>query len=381
MMLGPTQSGKTLFLSAMWQKLQWPLDPGFHLEAMTAAGQPDKEARTRLDRIYTHLLTKPDFPPGTGLGLKTTYRFACLIRSHYGVFKACDFEYMDYAGGLLSQESIVDPDFDRAVESADVLLGLIDGVRLLLAMDNDLTARDWVSAELAPVLVSVADTLNKSGRPPCSIHFVISKWDAIRTLSPERTLQDFRDFLLSFPPVQNLLKMTTDSATIRLIPFSSLGKDFAEVTLEISELPSGATRRAVHVRKHTENLNIRTPIPINVEIPLACALPDVLTQRLAALLEQEQALKKQILGAEHSRVGAVGQRLQGIRIPLLRQFGSWLQRTQKDRQERLIHSLTERHQSIRDSESALTYMVEFCTALRDSFEREEPYSVLKRGSL
>lgn len=381
MMLGPTQSGKTLYLSAMWQKLQLPLDPGFHLDAVTATGQPDSDARNRLDRIYAHLLNKPDFPPGTGIGSKSTYRFSCLIRSQNVAYTACTFEYMDYAGGLLSQESVIDPDFEQAISSADVLLGLIDGVRLLLAMENDLAARDWVANELAPVLISVATSLDQKQRRPVSIHFVISKWDAIQQLSPSRTLKEYRDFLLGFPPIQALLRLAGESATIRLIPFSSLGLGFAQAHAEQVEHASGVTTTVVHIRKRAVGESARPPIPLNVEIPIACALPDVLTQRLAELAAQESQVKKRLDGVGSSRLSTVGQRLEGIGVPLLRRLGSWLQRTQKERDERMSQSLLERHRSIRSSESALSYLVEFCTALRDSFEREEPDSILKRGTL
>lgn len=381
MMLGPTQSGKTLYLSSMWQKLQWPLDPGFHLDAVTTGGQSDIEAKTRLDRIYSHLITKPDFPPGTSLSSKTTYRFACLVRSNQHCYKACDFEYMDYAGGLLSQDSVEDPDFDKAVQEADVLLGLLDGVRLLMAMSNDTEARDWVHRELAPVLICVASSLQKAGRRPITIHFAISKWDAVQQLAPDRSLEDFRNFLLGFPPLCSLLRLMGESATVRLIPFSSLGSDFAEVTTETVERPFGQTATLVHTRKRMNEDRLATPIPLNVEIPIACALPDVLTQRLAALAQEEGKLQSQLASAGHNRVAAVGEKLRGLRVPLLREFGGWLQRSQKERSERLVHSLSERHRNIRDSETALTYLVEFCTALRDSFEREEPCSVLKRGTL
>lgn len=379
-MLGPTQSGKTLFLSAMWQKLQWPLDPGFHLETVTADGYPDSTSRNKLDRIYTHLISQSDFPPGTALGSKANYRFACHVQHNQESFKACDFEYLDYAGGLLSSESIQDEDFDAAVNEADILLGLMDGVNLLRAMSDDDEAHDWIAQELSPVLVRTAATLRKAKNRPLSIHFVISKWDAIGQLAPHLTLEHFQRFLMEIPAVKALLGLIDPHATVRLIPVSALGEGFAQMETETVEDDSGKRRLLVYTRKRHLPESLVTPLPLNVEIPIACSIPDVLTQRLAAL-DADRASVGEKLGRLEAPHTSFAQRLQGIRVPVLRELGQWLARSEDQRRTELAKTLRERHRQIQDTESAFHYLVQFCSAVRDSFEREEPHSILKRGRL
>ena len=379
-MLGPTQSGKTLFLSSMWQKLQWPLDPGFHLETITADGYPDNASRNKLDRIYTHLISQDDFPPGTALGSKANYRFACHVQTAEASYKACDFEYLDYAGGLLSGESLMDEDFEHAVTDADVVLGLLDGVRLLLAMGADEEAQEWVSQELAPVLVRIATTQHKAKERPLSIHFVISKWDAIGQLAPHLTLEHFRRFLSEIPAVQALLALTSPTATVRLIPVSSLGEGFVRMETQTLEDSSGGRRILIHTRKRHSPDSLVTPIPLNVEIPIACCIPDVLTQRLAALSQSREELATKLASASAPHT-SLAQKLGRVRVPVLRELGQWLARTEEQRRRDAARTLYERHTQIQDTESAFRYLVQFCTVLRDSFEREQPHSVLKRGKL
>lgn len=379
-MLGPTQSGKTLFLSAMWQKLQWPLDPGFHLETVTADGFPDATSRNKLDRIYNHLLTQSDFPPGTALGSKANYRFACQIPREQQSYHACNFEYLDYAGGLLSNESLQDDDFDQAVQEADVLLGLLDGVNLLRAMSNDDDAHEWIAQELAPVLVRTAATLRRSKGRPLSIHFVISKWDAIKQLAPHLNLEHFLRFLQEIPAIQALLGLTDPRATVRLIPVSALGDGFATLETEIVEQDDGTRQVLVYTRKRHLPESMVAPIPLNVEIPIACSIPDVLTQRLAAL-ETDRAQIDDRLTRLDNAAASLAQKLRGIRVPVLRELGQWLARSEEQRRTELVTTLRTRHQQVQDTESAFRYLVQFCSAVRDSFEREEPHSVLRRGRL
>jgi hypothetical protein len=380
MMLGPTQSGKTLFLSALWQKLQWPLDPGFHLETTTADGYPDASARNKLDRIYTQLISQEGFPAGTALGSKANYRFTCQIQAQSVAYRACDFEYLDYAGGLLNDDRVQDRDFERAILEADVLLGLLDGVRLLLAMSADAEAEEWLRRELTPVLTRTAATLRTAHNRPLSIHFVISKWDAIHQLAPHLTLEHFRRFLAELPAVQGILSLLSPAATVRLIPVSALGNDFARMETEVIDYGAEGKRVVIHTRKRYNPESMITPVPLNVEIPIACCIPDVLTQRLTALHQSKDLLESQLMQASAPHL-TLAQRLGGIRVPLLRELGQWLARGEEQRRSDTLKALRERHAHITNTESAFCYLLQFCTAVRDSFEREQPHSVLKRGVL
>ena len=215
---------------------------------------------------------------------------------------------------------------------------------------------------------------------PISIHFVISKWDAISQLAPHLTLEHFRSFLNEIPAVQALLSLLSPNATVRLIPVSALGEGFAKMESETVDDGDGNRRILIHTRKRHNPESKIPPIPYNVEIPIACCIPDVLTQRLALLDKDKETISNKLAHLETPQV-TFAQRLGAVRVPVLRELGQWLARTEEQRRTDTTRTLRERYQNVTDTESAFRYLVQFCSALRDSFEKEEPHSVLKRGKL
>lgn len=246
--LGPRGSGKTVFLASMYNKLCTQGEGGFFLEIDSV------EKSKQLHDLYTQIAFEEKWPLGTRRSEVSEWTFTCRVQTKdLPIFPACKFTYLDYAGGLLTDQTDEDdPKFDDQVKKADALLGLLDGQRLCALMRNEKIGQKWAVNELSKLL----SMMQKSGKP---IHFVISKWDIVEK---EYSLEQIRDCLLKeIPHFKNLVSSYNKAGKpVRLIPVSAVGKDFA--TLQ----PDGSMLK---------NLRL-LPEPFQVEIPLACVLPDLI---------------------------------------------------------------------------------------------------------
>ncbi len=262
-MLGPRGSGKTVFLASMYNQLCTQGEGGFFLDLESV------EKSKQLHDIYTQIAFEEKWPLGTRRSEVSEWTFTCCVQTKdLPIYPACKFTYLDYAGGLLTDQTDEDdPKFDEQVKKADALLGLLDGQRLCALMQNEKLGQKWATNELNRIL----SIMQKTGKP---IHFIISKWDIVEK---KYTLEQIRDCLLKeIPNFKNLVSSYNKAGKpVRLIPVSAVGKDFA--TLQ----PDGSM---------TKNLNI-LPKPFQVEIPLACVLPDIIQADCKAAIDKmrEQA--------------------------------------------------------------------------------------------
>jgi hypothetical protein len=247
-MLGPRGSGKTVFLASMYNQLCTQGEGGFFLELESV------EKSKQLHDLYTQIAFEEKWPLGTRRSEVSEWTFTCRVQTKdLPIYPACKFTYLDYAGGLLTDQTDEDdPKFDEQVNKADALLGLLDGQRLCALMQNEKIGQKWAVNEL-PRILSI---MQKTGKP---IHFIISKWDIVEK---KYTLEQIRDCLLKeIPHFKNLVSTYNKAGKpVRLIPVSAVGKDF--VTLK----PDGSMEK---------NLSV-LPQPFQVEVPLACILPDLI---------------------------------------------------------------------------------------------------------
>lgn len=247
-MLGPRGSGKTVFLASMYNQLCTQGEGGFFLELESV------EKSKQLHDIYTQIAFEEKWPLGTRRSEVSEWTFTCRVQTKdLPIYPACKFTYLDYAGGLLTDQTDEDdPKFEEQVKKADALLGLLDGQRLCALMQNEKLGQKWAVNEL-PRILSI---MQKTGKP---IHFIISKWDIVEK---KYTLEQIRDCLLKeIPHFKNLVSTYNKAGKpVRLIPVSAVGKDF--VTLK----PDGSMEK---------NLSV-LPQPFQVEVPLACILPDLI---------------------------------------------------------------------------------------------------------
>jgi hypothetical protein len=260
-MLGSSGSGKTVFLASMFHELFTQGERGFFLKV------EGKESERRLVRIYEQVATQRDWPPGTKLDEISEWIFTCYVQAKdRAIFPTCQFIYLDYAGGRLTdilESDEVDSEFETKLEQADALLGLLDGQKILAAMKGDGFA--WNALHL----IDLKNMLMKMQNSRAPIHFVISKWDL---LDGEFTLEQVLERLLELDSFRNLVKQRNQAnSPVRLIPVSSVGKGFAVPQRDGSMQKTG-----------------KTPRPFQVEMPLACVVPDMMESKLKQLLKQKE---------------------------------------------------------------------------------------------
>lgn len=276
-MLGPRGAGKTVYLGSMFQKLSSQGEWGFFLET-------DGEKRKKLNRIYTEVATETKWPAGTVPEEVSEWVFTCSINRNRTKYSACEFVYLDYAGGRINEEQMEDDsDFNRKIESAEILLGLLDGSKICALMRQEAEGVVWVINEFKNML----DIMTKGIAKP--VHFVISKWDIVE--SSGYSLKQVREKLLeSSEAFQNLVTTRKqDNSPTRLIPVSSVGQGFAK------PVPGGGM----------EKIPGKLPKPFQVEVPLACVLPDLiqnkqqeLDKRASEELKQSTKVEADLSGTE-----------------------------------------------------------------------------------
>ncbi|MFN6471476.1 MAG: hypothetical protein RMY36_017640 [Nostoc sp. SerVER01] len=259
-MLGPSGSGKTVFLASMYKKLSTQGEHAFFLEVDGA------EKRKRLNNIYTQIAVDEKWPISTDYAQISEWTFNCRVQTeNLSIYSACQFTYLDYAGGRLTDEmEEEDSAFESKLKEADALLGLLDGQRVSALMRNEKLGKLWAINDLPNMLNVIQNS--KSKRP---IHFVISKWDIVES---NFTLEQIRDRLLQIEEFRNIVEARNKAHTpVRLIPVSSVGIGFAKLQPDGSMAKTG-----------------KLPQPFQVQVPLACVLPDMIQSQLEELMRKKQ---------------------------------------------------------------------------------------------
>ncbi|MBE9138865.1 hypothetical protein IQ254_16965 [Nodosilinea sp. LEGE 07088] len=261
-MLGPSGSGKTVFLASLYKKLSTQSEAGFFLKIDSA------EKRKRLNNIYTQIAVDEKWPPGTRYSEVSEWTFTCRVQNpnDLSIYDACSFTYLDYAGGRITAETDEEDEsseFNEKFNTADALLGLLDGQKLCALLNKEKLGTVWAVNELRNMI----DIMQGSNKP---IHFVISKWDIVEQ---NYSLEQIRDRLIEIDEFKNLVRLRNQAgAPVRLIPVSAVGKGFA-----ISQ-PDGSMQKTGEL-----------PKPFQVEVPLACILPDMIQLMIEELIKKRKA--------------------------------------------------------------------------------------------
>ncbi|MDX2254777.1 MAG: hypothetical protein NW214_04610 [Pseudanabaenaceae cyanobacterium bins.39] len=261
-MLGPSGSGKTVFLSSLYKKLSTQSELGFFLQVDTG------EKRKRLNNIYTQVAADEKWPAGTRYSEVSEWTFTCRVQnpSDLSIYDACRFTYLDYAGGRITEEADEEDassEFDNKFKAASALLGLLDGQKICSLLRNEKIGKIWALNDLRNMI----DVMQGSNKP---VHFVISKWDIVEQYY---SLDQIRDQLLQIDEFKNLVKFRNQSGSpVRLIPVSAVGRGFAIAK------PDGSMGKTGEF-----------PKPFQVEVPLACILPDEIQKMMKELIEKRES--------------------------------------------------------------------------------------------
>jgi hypothetical protein len=369
--LGASGAGKTVFLSSLFKALSIQGDYTFFLEV------DDQAKRKRLNAIYTQVITGDNWPQGTKYSDVSEWTFNCRIKiPTLETYTACQFTYFDYAGGRLTDLD-EDPEFESIVQQASTVLGLLDGQKIysLMKETNDLGVNTFLNKDL----LSILKWMQKCRVP---IHFVVSKWDLIED---EFSLKQVRERLLKIPVFEDIVRIRNyANSPVRLIPVSSIGSGFA--------IPQGDGSM--------KKISGAIPRPFQVEVPLACVLPDGLQARFSELKEKQQEIEntdKSKVNIFSSVLGVVGkftqwtvaiaalfippefQLEQELLIKLSDGIGFGLAKREKGSLERAEQLKQERDDSlklVKNEETALMNAVDNFLVIQNKLERDFPDSDL-----
>lgn len=379
--LGTSGAGKTVFLASMFKRLFSQEYARFNLKIENSA------QRKQLNAIYTQLVNEESWPEGTRGYSEWT--FTCRVQTEdLNSYNACQFTYFDYAGGRLTDEEL-EPEFVDMINQSDAILCLLDGHKIykwLRGKDSlKIKLSKWLNGKESPEITSflekdlpkILDCTQLSQAP---IQFVISKWDI---LEDQFKLETIRDHLLSIPKFKRVVQERSEAGSIvRLIPVSAVGSKFARLD------SSGKMKR----------IPGEIPEPKQVEVPLACVLPDRLKQ-LYKDNEEQQKLEESSIGLTSVAGGIfnfIGERLDvisdtlsheeteditddilvGVGI-LSKRFGRFLQKEAKEKRENLETSLKQ----VRDEQSALIHAIESFQNIQQELLEMYPESELALSSL
>jgi hypothetical protein len=382
--LGPRRSGKTVFLASLYRRLSIPGKYKIFLECDTSptvinpTDGREMSPRQLLAERYANLADPyKDWEPGTVDVEK--WHFTCKVQRpdlEFKEFTACDFTYLDYAGGDLVLRQ--NPELEHELQEANCLLGLLDGEKILSLMRDEGDGYTQITQDFGNML----PVLTRKKDP---VHFVISKWDILEGVF---TLEEIRNRLLEeeffYDFVQNRLD---GNSSVRLIPVSAVGMEFVKLEEGIMKKVPGKTLK-----------------PFQVEMPLACVLPDKVKDELEQIAKRkEKLLNEQIddssqVGFWDSLLELAGNAIDWFRefiiadLPeelrftdeILKKFSeaakAGAQQTREQQENRIRELENQRNASLKsvtDEESALNYAIDVFLEMQSKLDYDFPASLIK----
>jgi double-GTPase-like protein len=272
LMLGPRESGKTILMASMWRELHVAGRLGVSLVAETG------KDRKHLDDLCVQIEDPTKYPPpGTTLGDGYEWKFVARAQDRTGqavdAFRVC---YIDPPGekfadmSLDPEQSTVPAQLREAYQSADIVMGVIDGQRVARLMRGQPGGK--LDREFLTTLRQLSDLLGDK-RAGKALHIVITKWDLLAGF----TVEDVLARLKKETPFRNLLEAQRFGG-YRVIPVAALGTN-------------GFVRenRSPEAENPMERTDVTSWEPEHVAAPLACAIPDALAADTARLREKRRA--------------------------------------------------------------------------------------------
>lgn len=155
-------------------------------------------------------------------------------------------------------------------DSCDVVISVIDGVHIYKSLyENDGTP----TPQLLDSIDAALSFWQSSGQVESELrqnnYFLITKWDLFD--DKNESLEAVYDLLFSIDEIDKYVNRLDDESVVRIIPVSSVGKGFAEYHSDSDQMKIIAKRLGD---------------PINVDIPIACIIPDLIDAELRRIREQ-----------------------------------------------------------------------------------------------
>jgi hypothetical protein len=255
--LGLVGAGKTVYLTVLTQAIfkgeALARDIGWSLEPASS--------ELRWNRLYGQLKSlKTPWPRSTRTDELNPLTIALTATRGHAEYRALEISYTDFSGEHAQPGEGIDTTFyDQVITNSDALLIFIDGEQLLALLAGQQTAREFYRQAVEKLMRPMELT---SG----PVHVVITKWD--RMAGRDDALAEARDALRNLNHRRWQAFLATrehrvrngplKSGIVRLIPVSSVGREFARA--KNANFGSGPDT---------------VPRPFNVEMPLVAALRDL----------------------------------------------------------------------------------------------------------
>jgi hypothetical protein len=327
----------------------------------------DQESNGRLMSLVAQIRTTPGgyFPPGTSVTETRAWSFTVKVESEHQDADAFTLEYLDYAGRFVEEltgsrtDDPPDEEFQRAVDHADVLMGVIDGEQLMKLMSGnyDATVVDRID-RLLNVLIRARQR---------NIHLVVSKWDLlVRGDGARYTMADVRRTLARMSPAFSNFQRNPRLGKLRMIPVAALGMNGFAVPADAG----GGMMRNSGVEWS----------PWNVEVPFFCAVPDIIrydVDRMAAAVgTPSQANLARGIARITLAVLAISGLTATLGVPGFTVNFPISETAQRIRQYVESRYARSSVPATLDERTAIGYVVNECYGLVDEFERQWPDSRL-----
>lgn len=255
MVLGMEGFGKTMMMAGMYYQWASGNQYGVVLEARSAT-------KKMLSRLVERIVD-PDggLPESTRTGDTARAEFTFMVDTMDNGTRRPSFNlrYIDYAGEqirrvLLPSDQPPDPEVEKDLAEADILLGVLDGGEIARAMRSD--ARRDFAIILTGLMIYLANVEDKT------VHLVISKWDLLVDENGDRyTLSRVIEFLNQYPPFAQFCEKAGAIGVRRIIPISTFGLNGF---VRVDERGLVHKNRSVPWR------------PFMAENAIACSVPDVI---------------------------------------------------------------------------------------------------------
>jgi hypothetical protein len=382
--LGAMGSGKTVFLASMYHRLCGQEDT---TQFFLYAPPPQKKMLlAKYEEIIDTKDASSPWPTATRREELPAFTFTCRVRTgEQKIHDAFQFNYWDYAGGMITNldEGEAGERFSDTIEArfpkAHALLGILDGHKIFALMTDVPIKADPITSDIRYILPEMENNENPA-------HFIITKWDVLES---KFTLQQVRDWLLqNIPRLRQFIDSKKSKGTpIRFIPVSSVGVNFADPKIEDGVMSMVKKPGAI-------------PHPLNVEMPLACVIPDKLKVELQKLKEEEERTRNAsvVVAPKLGFFAWLGKVVSGaINViqtrlpPELRLSDSSLRRltqlltsgarageaTAAAESERLLRERDASLEKVTDQKSAVDHVIKNFISLIKILEAEYPHSNIK----
>jgi len=213
--LGTRGSGKTVFLSSLWHQLS--IDDGSRGYFVTIPDAQRCDLQKNIDILCD---SQPEWPAGTSCFGEYNFEVIYFNPRREQQIPMFKFTYFDYPGGWVSTGGIENFSIRNLAMSADAILVLLDGKKIVDALENVATDGASIFNDLSVICPVVFQCV---GRP---IHFIITKCDL---LNPNKhNLKAVRSLLTTYRPFAALIDAQFEPYQMHLIPVSAVGPNFAQ---------------------------------------------------------------------------------------------------------------------------------------------------------